>query len=346
MSSNPEVTAARPRAVIFGCAGPTLADDERRFFAGVDPYGFILFRRNIEDSEQVRRLARGLRDSVGRPDAPILIDQEGGRVARLGPPHWQTLPPARAIGLLAERDRPAGLRAARASGRVIGAMLADLGIDVACAPVADLLLPETHGVIGDRAFSADAELVGALASAMCSGLRDAGVTPIIKHIPGHGRATVDSHLALPVIAATRETLDATDFAAFRAIRDAPWAMVAHCVYQAFDAERPASTSPVTIETAIRESIGFAGILIADDIGMKALRGGLAENAAATLSAGCDLTLHCSGDLSEMEAIGPSVPPLTREACRRLANASEWMTEAVTGFDLDRERALLQGLTTS
>jgi beta-N-acetylhexosaminidase len=340
-SSTESLAGRRPRAIIFGCAGTTLSDDERRFFADADPYGFILFKRNVGDPDQVRALVAELRATVGH-DAPVLIDQEGGRVARLGPPHWPVLPPQRAIGALAERDRTAGLASARAVGRVIGAMLADLGIDVACAPVNDLLLPETHSVIGDRAFSADPELVGVLAGAVCAGLRDAGVTPIVKHIPGHGRATADSHLALPRISAASDVLEATDFAAFRAVSDAPWAMVAHCVYEAIDPDRPASVSPAAI-SVIREKIGFGGILVADDIGMKALQGSLADNAAATLAAGCDLTLHCSGNLLEMQAIAPAVEVLTEGAMGRLAAGSVWMRQSRTSFDVAAEYALLSEL---
>ena len=336
--------AGRPGAIIFGCAGPMLSDEERRFFADADPYGFILFRRNIENPVQVIELVRELRASVGRPDAPVLIDQEGGRVARLIPPHWPKLPPGRIIGLLAEQDRVAGTAAARAVGRVIGTMLAELGIDVACAPVTDLLLPETHDVIGDRAFSADPALVGHLAGAVCSGLRDAGITPIVKHIPGHGRATADSHLALPHIDIDRQTLELTDFSAFRAVADAPWAMVAHCVYGAFDTERPASTSPVVVMEGIRGSIGYRGVLIADDIGMKALRGSLADNAAATLASGCDLTLHCSGNLQQMLGIAPSVSPLGEDAVARLAAGAAWMLRDRLAFDYETELALLTGLT--
>ncbi len=339
--------AARPRAIILGCAGPTLSDAERRFFGETDPYGFILFKRNIDNPSQVIALVDELRQSVGRSSAPILIDQEGGRVARLGPPHWPKLPPMRMVGLLAESDPAAGVAAARAVGRVIGSMLAELGIDVACAPVTDLLLPETHDVIGDRAFSADPALVGALAAAVCHGLRDAGgVTPIVKHIPGHGRATADSHLALPRITADRETLDATDFTAFRAVADAPWAMVAHCVYTALDEDRPASVSPDVIAAAIRDGIGYGGVLIADDIGMKALHGSLADNAAATLAAGCDLTLHCSGNFLEMQEIMPQVAPITDQAAARLAAGEAWMRQDRISFDASAELALLTGLDAS
>jgi beta-N-acetylhexosaminidase len=331
-----------PSAIIFGCAGTTLSADERRFFAETNPYGFILFRRNVENPAQVIALVEELRASVGRPDAPVLIDQEGGRVARLAPPHWPKLPPGRTIGLLAEHDLAAGIAAARAIGRTIGAMLADLGIDVACAPVTDLLLPETHDVIGDRAFSADPVLVGGLAGAVCKGLRDAGVTPIVKHIPGHGRATADSHLDLPRISADRPTLEATDFAAFRAVADAPWAMVAHCIYTAIDADLPASISPAAI-AEIRNSIGFSGVLIADDIGMKALRGTLADNAAASLAAGCDLTLHCSGNFQEMQEIAPALTGLTKHAAERLAAGSAWMARDRAAFDVAAERGILAGL---
>jgi beta-N-acetylhexosaminidase len=347
LSSSAEFSAASAlpgrdaRAVVFGCAGPTLSGDERRFFAEADPYGFILFKRNVADPAQVRTLVAELRAAVGR-DAPILIDQEGGRVARLGPPHWPVLPPQRTIGLVAESERGAGLAAARALGRVIGAMLADLGIDVACAPVTDLLLPETHAVIGNRALSADPALAGALAQAVAFGLRDAGVTPIVKHIPGHGRATADSHLDLPRISTGNATLEATDFAAFRAVADTPWAMVAHCVYTAIDPELPASISPKGI-AAIRERIGFEGVLIADDIGMKALKGTPADNAAATLAAGCDLTLHCNGNLQEMLEIVPAVPRLTEAAAERLANGAAWMRHGKAAFDPAAELALLAGL---
>ncbi len=341
MLSNPETQAGPPRAIIFGCAGPILTDAERRFFAGADPLGFILFRRNIEDPAQARRLVVQLRDSVARPDAPILIDQEGGRVARLAPPHWPALPPARIIGALAERDLMAGLGAARAAGRVIGAMLADLGIDVACAPVADLLLPQTHAVIGDRAYSADPALVGLLAGQMSAGLADCGVTPIMKHIPGHGRATVDSHLGLPHIDAPLGTLYRQDFAAFRAVTNAPWAMVAHCLYSAIDPACPASTSREVI-ARIRDMIGFDGVLIADDIGMKALGGRLADNAAATLAAGCDLTLHCSGDRAEMEEIAAAVGRLTDAAMMRLARGKAVTVGAP--FDFAAARLTLGRLT--
>ena len=342
----PDAAGRRPSAIILGCSGPLLTAEERLFFAVADPYGFILFRRNIENPAQVIALVSELRSAVGRMDAPVLIDQEGGRVARLTPPHWPKLPPGRLIGLLAERDLAQGIAAGRAIGRVIGTMLADLGIDVACAPVADLLLAETHDVIGDRAFSADPAIVGALALAVAKGLRDAGVTPIIKHIPGHGRATADSHLALPRIDSDRATLETTDFAAFRCAAEVPWAMVAHCVYNAFDIERPASISTIVIDQAIRRAIGYRGVLIADDIGMKALQGSFAENTTATLAAGCDLTLHCSGNLQEMQEIAPALKPLSDDAVERLSAATDWMSRGKVAFDYAAELALLNRLSAS
>jgi beta-N-acetylhexosaminidase len=222
-------------------------------------------------------------------------------------------------------------------------MLKDLGINVACAPVADLLLPETHAVIGDRAFSADAGLVATLAVDEAEGLRDAGVMPIVKHIPGHGRATADSHLMLPRIDAGPKVLDENDFAAFREAVAIPWAMVAHCVYTAFDAALPASTSPTVIADVIRSRIGYHGVLIADDINMKALEGTLAENAAATLAAACDLTLHCSGNLSEMQEVAPALAPLSGDAIQRLRQADVWLGEGRQAFDPGAELALLQPL---
>jgi beta-N-acetylhexosaminidase len=344
LSSNPDTSGAeRPRAIIFGCSGTSLSEAERGFFRSADPLGFILFRRNVDSPDQVRGLVAALRDSIGRADAPILIDQEGGRVARLTPPHWPALPPARAIGQLAERDHAAGLEAAASVGRCIGAMLAALDIDVACAPVVDLLLAETHAVIGDRAFAADPALAGALARAACEGFQSAGVTPIVKHIPGHGRATADSHQVLPRIDAPADLLGRTDFAAFRAVHDAPWAMVAHCVYTAFDPDLPASTSRSVIARVIRDLIGFDGILIADDIGMKALQNSLAESAERTLAAGCDLTLHCSGDLAEMESIAPSVPPVTDEAATRLVRADVARRRAIRVCDVAAEAARIREL---
>ncbi|TAN54887.1 MAG: glycoside hydrolase family 3 protein, partial [Magnetospirillum sp.] len=256
-----------PAAAIFGCAGLVLSEEERRFFAGANPLGFILFARNIESPEQVRVLVTALRASVGRADAPVLIDQEGGRVQRLRPPHWRKAPPGEPFARLAARDPAAAHEALRLNFRLIGRELADLGIDVDCAPVLDVPVAGAHDVIGDRAYGRTAALVSALAGEVMEGLLDEGVLPVIKHIPGHGRAMVDSHLALPVVEASRAELEAQDFPPFHALRHAPWAMTAHVVYTALDAAAPATTSAKVIAEVIRGAIGFNGVLVSDDLSM-------------------------------------------------------------------------------
>jgi beta-N-acetylhexosaminidase len=315
LRADPAQKTKTPAAVVFGCAGTMLRAEERAFFRDADPLGFILFKRNVDTPGQVRALVDSLRAAVGRA-APVLIDQEGGRVARLGPPTWPSLPAVRRVGELAARDPAAGCEAARLHAQLIGQMLAELGLTSACAPVLDLLRPETHDVIGDRAYGGDPVLVATLADAAIEGFLDAGVLPIAKHIPGHGRATADSHHELPVVTASAGALRETDFLAFRGVR-APWAMVAHVVYQAFD-DRPASTSSKMIGEVIRRDIGFDGVLIADDIGMKALHGSYRERAAATLAAGCDLTLHCSGVMDEMVDAMHGVRAIDEAGARRLA----------------------------
>ena len=309
-------------AIIFGCAGPTLDDAERRFFRAADPLGFILFKRNCAAPKQVRLLVAELRDAVGRADAPVLIDQEGGRVARLGPPHWRTAPPAARFGLLAARDRDAAIEAARVNARLMAADLAELGITVDCAPVLDLRLPGAHDVIGDRAFHSDPEVVALLGRATADGLLAGGVIPVVKHMPGHGRAMVDSHAALPRVATSRSELEHTDFRPFRALNDLPWGMTAHVVYEAIDPERPASTSPVVIGEIIRGHIGFDGLLVSDDLSMQALEGSLADRTRAALAAGCDVALHCNGRITEMEAVAAAAAPLSARAAERLARGRE------------------------
>ncbi|MBI1209226.1 MAG: beta-N-acetylhexosaminidase [Azospirillum sp.] len=308
------------RAVVFGCAGPTLAPDERALFAKMQPLGFILFKRNCETPEQVRRLVAELRLAVGRDDAPVLIDQEGGRVARLRPPHWPTIPPARRIGELAERNPAAGREAAWLAGRLLAAMLAPLGITVDCAPVCDVLVEATHDVIGDRAFSDNPLLVAELARACCAGLESGGVLPVVKHLPGHGRAEADSHLELPVVTAPRALLERSDFVPFRALAGQALGMVAHVVYPALDAELPASISPTVIGDLLRRRLGFDGLLFCDDLSMAALAGAPADRARAVLAAGCDVVLHCNGALDEMTAVAAAVPPLTEAARQRWRRA--------------------------
>ena len=308
-------------AVIYGCEGPALTDWERGFFAEADPLGFILFARNCESPDQIRALVGEMRACVGRAEAPVLIDQEGGRVARLKPPAWRAAPPAAVFGELAKTDLARAEAAVRLNVRLLALELRALGIDVDCLPLLDLRLPEGHEVIGDRSFGSDPEIVIALGRAVCESFLDAGVMPIIKHIPGHGRAVVDSHKELPRVDTPRETLEATDFLPFRALADAPWGMTAHVVYEAIDPERPATTSPLVIGEIIRGSIGFDGLLLSDDLSMQALRGGLAERAGAALAAGCDVALHCNGERAEMEAVASAVRPLTAAAETRLAQAA-------------------------
>ncbi len=337
-----------PLAVVFGCAGLSLTDEERALFQDADPVGLILFGRNIDHPEQVRALINDFRQTVGRADAPVLIDQEGGRVARLKPPHWRKVPPMGIIGTLAEQDREAALEAAWLNARLMAADLIGLGITVDCAPVLDIPAPDSHDIIGDRALGRTPEQVIALADATCRGFLAGGVLPVIKHQPGHGRALEDSHETLPTVTAERGELEALDFVPFKALSHMPWGMTAHVVYRALDPLAPATTSPTVISQVIRGEIGFDGVLASDDITMKALSGHAGERAEAALNAGCDVVLHCNGDLAEMKLVAERARPLTREADRRLDNA-----EALRRADLHplpddaRQRldALLAPITT-
>ncbi|MFQ5534757.1 MAG: beta-N-acetylhexosaminidase [Sphingomonadales bacterium] len=309
-----------PRPVIFGCEGLRLSSAEALFFEDAQPLGFILFSRNCRDPAQIRNLVQGLRRSVGRGDAPVLIDQEGGRVQRLGPPFWRSAPCARLFGDLAAHGPELAVEAARLNARLIAAELCDLGINVDCAPVLDIPAAGGHEVIGDRAFSDDPEMVARLGRAMCEGLLAGGVTPLIKHVPGHGRAKADSHLSLPVVDAPARVLEGTDFKPFAALSDMPLAMTAHVVYAAFDASSPATTSRAMIDRVIRTMIGFEGILVSDDIGMGALSGTHAERATAALAAGCDIVLHCNGNLDEMKEVAKAIEPMARQARDRAIQA--------------------------
>ncbi len=310
----------KPKAIIFGCAGPTLGGDERSFFSRADPLGFILFSRNVEHPAQVCALVADLRAALGRDDAPVLIDQEGGRVQRLRAPHWRDIPSAATFGALAARDGGAAERASRINARLIAEDLRALGITIDCVPVADLRIPDSHAIIGDRAYDGDPKIVARLARAAAEGLLDGGVLPVVKHIPGHGRATLDSHAALPTVDVAQEELRRTDFAPFRALRDLPWAMTAHVRFTAIDPRHPATTSPIVIDTVIRRDIGFKGVLVSDDLSMRALSGGLGERARDALAAGCDVALHCSARLAEMQEIAEAVAPLSASGARRIASA--------------------------
>ena len=330
-------------AFIAGCAGPTLSSEEAAFFRRTRPWGFILFKRNCETPAQIRALTAALREASGRPEAPILIDQEGGRVQRLGPPTWPAYPEGRVFGELHARDRVAGLAAARLGARLIAADLLALGIDVDCLPVLDVPVAGAHDVIGRRAYGTTPGVVAELGRAAAQGLLDGGVLPVIKHIPGHGRAGVDSHHHLPVVDTPRAVLEATDFPPFRASADLPLAMTAHVVYTAIDPDRPATTSKRVIDEVIRGFVGYDGCLMSDDVSMKALSGTLGERTRAALDAGCDLVLHCNGDLAEMREVAAHCRPLAGDALRRALRA-EAMRRRPTVFDEVEARAEFARLT--
>src|SRR5215831_6254208 len=305
----------RASAAIYGCQGNVLAREEHDFFRDVQPFGFILFARNCENPEQVRALCNALRECVGN-EAPILIDQEGGRVARLKPPYWRARPPARSFGELFEKDAQEGRDAAYLCARLIAHELRDAGVNVNCAPVLDVPVPGAHDIIGDRAYSLDPATVIELGRATIEGYLDGGVLPVVKHIPGHGRALADSHLALPRVAATGDELSAHDFVTFRSLNHAPVAMTAHVVYEAIDSRRPATTSPRILHNVVRREIGFAGLLISDDLSMAALEGPLGARAKAAFFAGCDVALHCNGKFDEMKGVAAEAKPLAGAALAR------------------------------
>jgi beta-N-acetylhexosaminidase len=318
-------------AAVVGVAGLHLTDDERQLLRARPPWGFILFRRNCGSPEQVRQLVGDLREASRRLDAPVLIDQEGGRVRRLQPPHWPARPPARRIGVLAEADLAAGREAAFLVARLIAHDLRGLGITINCAPVLDLALPEQTSAIGDRAVSADPEIVAALGQSAIAGHLAGGVLPVIKHLPGHGRARVDSHVALPVVESVRSTLAASDWAPFRACAGAPLAITAHVLFTDLDRERPATLSPTIVEEVIRGEIGFRGALLSDDLSMGALGGSLGERAARARAAGCDIAVHCNGRQDEMVDVLDAAGPLEGEGAARVALALARQTPP-TAFD--------------
>ena len=305
-----------PRAVIFGCAGLDLSADERAFFRDADPLGFILFARNVDTPDRTRRLVEDLRSSLARADAPVLIDQEGGRVARLRPPHWRKAPPARLLGELYARDPERGLEATRLNAQLIAADVASIGVDVDCLPVLDLGRPETHAAIGDRAFAERPEAVAALGRAAADGLLAQGVMPVMKHMPGHGRGTVDSHLSMPRVAAARDELERSDFLPFKLLSDLPWGMTGHLLFEAIDRDAAMTVSARGVKEIIRGHLGFDGLLCTDDLSMQALGGSLGERAGRALAAGCDIALHCNGQMDEMTDIVGQTGAMTDAACRR------------------------------
>ena len=330
------------KAFISGCAGTRLSADEIAFFKDEPPWGLILFKRNCEEPDQIRDIAAGFRDAVGRGDAPVLIDQEGGRVQRLRPPIWPAYPPCGVIATIAGQDRTAGLKASWLQGRLIAGDLADLGITIDCAPVLDVLAPGASEAIGDRSFGSDAETVGRLGRAYADGLMAGGVLPVVKHIPGQGRATGDSHKVLPVVAADLDTLAASDFLPFLALADLPMAMTGHVVFSAIDSTRPATTSPAVIRDIIRDRINFDGLLMSDDVSMDALSGDYAARAAAIRDAGCDIVLHCNGRIEEMRAVAAMAPPLAGKSGERAARALQ-ARSAPTAFDRKAGQAELFAL---
>lgn len=314
--------------MILGCAGEGLSAAERRFFAAADPLGFILFRRNCRSPDQLRELIGALRGCVGRADAPVLIDQEGGRVARLKPPYWRLYPSAARLASLPD---PLAETAARLGARLIADDLARLGITVNCQPVLDLPVPGADPVIGDRAYGAEPGRVARLARAVCEGLLEGGVLPVLKHIPGHGRAGVDSHHECPLVEAGHDALSRSDFAPFRALAAMPWAMTAHIVYRAIDPTAPATLSPPVIAEVIRGEIGFDGVLVTDDLSMRALGGEIGERARRARAAGCDVVLHCNADRREMASIVAAAGPISPATAARLVRG-EGMRRQPAAFD--------------
>ena len=309
----------RTRA-IFGCAGTTLSTEERAFFRDVSPWGFILFARNVAERAQMRALTDALRETVGDAKAPVLIDQEGGRVMRLKPPTWPSRPPQAKFGELHEKAPDAAREAAYLNARLIAHDLAELGINVDCMPLLDVPVAGADNVIGDRAFSHEASVIIELGRAVMEGLIEGGVLPVMKHAPGHGRATADTHFALPHVTNAAEVLSATDFVPFRSLNQCPMAMTAHVVYDALDPQRPATTSPKIIRDVIRGEIGFEGLLMSDDISMGALSGSLSARSRAALFAGCDIVLHCNGKMDEMKGVAAEAKPLEGLPLRRAEHA--------------------------
>ncbi|MEA2881902.1 MAG: beta-N-acetylhexosaminidase [Bradyrhizobium sp.] len=330
------------RAFIMGISGPNLTAEERDFIRVERPWGFILFKRNIEEPAQVATLVEELRRASDAPDAPVLIDQEGGRVQRFGPPHWPVYPAGAVFGRLYDIDPEFGLKAARLSARLIAADLIDLGVTVDCLPLADVPVAGADAVIGARAYGTEPGKVAAIARAVTDGLEQGGVLPVLKHIPGHGRATADTHFELPVVGTPREELERTDFAAFRPLAGLPMAMTAHVVFSALDSAQPATTSATIIEQVIRGHIGFQGLLMSDDVSMNALAGSIGDRSRAIIAAGCDMVLHCNGKMDEMRNVAREVPELSGKA-RQRAEAALASRKAPTPFDRAAARAELDDL---
>jgi beta-N-acetylhexosaminidase len=324
------------RAFITGLAGETLSAAERAFLREAQPWGLIVFKRNISTPQQVQELVQSFRDAVGW-HAPVLVDQEGGRVQRLGPPHWAAYPPGARYGELYDKDPAVGLEVARLAGHLIANDLGAVGIDVDCLPIADVPVPGGDPVIGDRAYGTEPGKVAAIAGAIAEGLMASGVLPVLKHLPGHGRATADSHHRLPMVDTDRATLEKTDFAAFRPLSGLPLGMTAHVVFSAIDSSAPATTSVTMVREVIRGFIGFQGLLMSDDISMKALSGSISARSVAAIGAGCDVVLHCNGNLMEMNQVAGATPILEGAAKARAEKALV-TRKAPEEFDVEAARA--------
>ncbi len=323
------------RAFITGLAGIEVSANERAFLREAQPWGLIIFKRNVKTPEQVQEFVRAFRDTIGW-EAPVLVDQEGGRVQRFGPPQWPAYPPGARYGELYDRDPASGLAAARLAGHLIAADLRPLGIDVDCLPLADMPAAGGDPVIGDRAYGTEPGKVAAIAAAIAEGLQAGGVLPVLKHLPGHGRAAADSHHKLPVVETDRATLEATDFAAFRPLCGLPLGMTAHVVFSAIDPVAPATTSVTMVRDVIRGFIGFQGLLMSDDVSMNALSGTIAERSRAAFAAGCDVVLHCNGDMQEMSAVAGEAPRLAGASAER-AEAALMARSGPEEFDIDAAR---------
>lgn len=329
----------KSRAVIFGCAGLELSSEEAAFFAETQPVGFILFARNCDTPDQIKNLTAQLRSAINNDTALILIDQEGGRVARLRPPHWRAAPAAQTFADLAMRDLGTAYEALTLNIRLIGQELRELGINVDCLPVLDLPQEDADLVIGDRAYGSDPDQVSALGRVACTALLLEGVLPVLKHIPGHGRATVDSHAALPVVDTDWTELSKFDFMPFKVLADMPMAMTAHVIYSDIDADHPATTSRRVVQEVIREEMCFEGLLMSDDLSMKALAGSFAERTSASLEAGCDVVLHCNGDMAEMVEVAGAATLLSDDGSERLSKALARLESPETPETIDKQAAL-------
>jgi len=330
------------KAFIAGVAGTELSTEERSFFRSERPWGFILFKRNVETPTQIAALTKQLREALGEPEVPIFIDQEGGRVQRLGPPNWSSYPAGAVFGQLYDIAPAMGVTAARLSARLIADDLQRIGVTVDCLPLADVPAPGADAVIGDRAYGTEPGKVAAIARAVAEGLEQGGILPVVKHIPGHGRAAADTHFRLPVVDAPKKELETTDFAAFRPLADLPMAMTAHVVFRAYDPVQPATTSATIIERVIRRLIGFQGLLMSDDVSMNALAGSIAERTRAIFAAGCDVVLHCNGKMTEMRDVAREAPELSGKALQRAKRALA-ARKAAKPFDRAAARAELDAL---